>query len=70
MGCYSHRAWACPFFTWDERLCIHCEGGVVKFKDREAIVGYIDQHCACGVGWKECSIAIYLNSYYERTGKP
>ena len=22
MAGYSHKTWACPFFRWDERLCV------------------------------------------------
>lgn len=66
MSGWSNRAWKCPFFGWDERLCIHCEGGKVKFQDRQAAVEYIDLHCASLDGWKRCSIADSLNKYYER----
>ena len=66
---YSNRTWSCPFFTWDERLCVHCEGGCVTFPDREAEQDYIRQYCASrdAVGWKACSVAGNLLKYYERT---
>lgn len=37
MAGYSHKTWACPFFRWDERLCVRCEGGCMSFPDREAL---------------------------------
>lgn len=37
---YSHRTWACPFYRWDERCKVHCEGGCVAFPDREAAAEY------------------------------
>ena len=64
---YSNRTWMCPFFVWDEMLAIHCEGGRLTFKDREQMLEYIDRHCACLQGWKNCSMAISLEKYYERT---
>ena len=63
---YSNRIWTCPFFTWDERQAVHCEGGRVVFQDREAIQEYAERHCASLNGWKDCSIACSLLRYYER----
>lgn len=42
MAGYSHKTWACPFFHWDERLCVRCEGGCMSFPDREALAEYAD----------------------------
>ena len=36
MAGYSHKTWACPFFRWDERLCVRCEGGCMSFPDRKS----------------------------------
>lgn len=65
---YSHRTWACPFFKWDERLCVHCEnGGRISLPDRQAAKEYMDRYCASATGWKDCSFASSLLRYYERT---
>lgn len=63
---YSNKTWACPFFKWDERLRVHCEGGTISFRDRQEAAEYIDRHCACVDGWKKCSLARSLLGYYER----
>lgn len=63
---YSNRYWTCPFFTWDEKLKVHCEGGLVKFPDRKTLTGYADRHCSSENGWKNCSVARAMLEYYER----
>ena len=64
---YSHKTWACPFFHWDERLCVRCEGGCMSFPDREALAEYADRYCANLQDWKSCTVAANLLKYYERT---
>lgn len=67
---YSNKTWVCPFFGWDERLCIHCEGkSSVHFFDRAGVEEYADQHCAALDGWEDCSIAQSLLRHYERKDK-
>lgn len=64
---YSNKTFACPFFKWDERLCVHCEGGRVTFPGKEAALEYIDRYCAAAQGWQACTVASTLLRYYERT---
>ncbi len=66
MAGYSHRGWACPFFRWDERERISCEGGRMDFPDRMALTEYADRYCANVQGWKSCTMAEGLLRYYER----
>ncbi len=63
---WSNRTWTCPFFKWDERLCVHCEGGRMVFPDWKAATEYADRYCAAQSGWKACSVAASLLRYYER----
>lgn len=63
---YSNRTWACPFYTWDERKKIHCEGGCLSFRDREGLAEYANRHCGSTEGWKGCTLAQSLMSYYDR----
>lgn len=63
---YSGRVWACPFFQWDERRGIHCEGGGVSFEDRETFGRYATRHCCDVDGWDKCSLAQALVERYER----
>ena len=65
MAGYSNRAWACPFFVWDDKQKIHCEGGTVKFRDPQELGDYADQFCANVDGWDRCSVAACLMRRYE-----
>lgn len=69
MAGYTHKSWACPFFKWDEKCKVHCEGGCVKFRDRREAGDYQDRYCASVTGWKECTMAKSAVEYYERTEK-
>lgn len=61
------RAWSCPFYTWSERLGVHCEGGRLRFPDKDAADEYANRYCAENSGWKNCTVARALLRYYERT---
>ena len=69
MAGYSHKTWSCPFFVWDERMAVHCEGGRLRFPDREAVNEYTDRFCAGDMGWKNCTVARNLLLFYERAGE-
>lgn len=66
MAGYSNRAWTCPFFRWDERLCVRCDGGCMNFPDRATLTEYADHYCASVEGWKGCTMAASLLKYYDR----
>lgn len=68
MAGYSHKNWCCPFFTWDERLAFHCEGGKLEFPDWESRAAYADAYCAHVKDWKSCTVAASLLAFYDRTG--
>jgi hypothetical protein len=64
------RAYQCPFFRWEENhIKIHCEGGMITFKDAEAMTDYIDAFCANHPGWEGCTVAQNVNDFYERKEK-
>ncbi len=65
MGSYSHKAWACPFYRWDEKYKIHCEGCVLAVRDRKALLAYADRFCASVPGWESCPVAHHLVRRYE-----
>lgn len=67
MAGYTNKFWSCPFFKWDEKLRVHCEGGVIRFRDRREAGEYQDCYCASLNGWKGCSVASSVARYYERT---
>ena len=66
---YWHKCWICPYFIWDEKQTIGCEGKtVIRFPDVNAVKDYINKYCA-NSDWKNCSIASMMNEYYERVEK-
>lgn len=65
MAGYSNRTWICPFFKWDEKQRVHCEGGTITMPDKQAYKAYIDQYCS-SCGWGGCSMSATLMDYYER----
>ena len=67
---YRNITWACPFFTWDEKLAIHCEAGVVRCPDGRAVNEYTDRNCASVEGWEKCTLADMLLQFYERQEDP
>lgn len=63
---YSNRVWTCPFFHWDERRKVHCEGGCVALKDARSFDRYARSFCASVNGWERCTVAKALVEQYER----
>ncbi len=64
---YWHKDWKCPFFKWDERQKVACEGRcVVSMPDRKSALSFMDRYCADLNGWRGCSIAKALLDYYDR----
>lgn len=41
---YWHKKWACPFFRWDEKCCIGCEGGKLRFREAQSAQTYMDAY--------------------------
>lgn len=67
MSCgYSNKVFMCPYFAWDERLAIHCEGGCASFADRVSAEIYADKFCANITGWNRCTLASARTEYYDR----
>lgn len=66
MPSYRHLYWVCPYYTFDEKLCVHCEqGSRVKFKDAKTLRQYEKDYCASMDGYMRCSIAKALERQYE-----
>lgn len=66
MPSYRHLYWVCPYYTFDEKLCVHCEqGSRVKFKDTKTLAQYEREYCASMDGYLRCSIAQALEQEYE-----
>ena len=67
---YWHKAFACPFYVWNDKCRVGCEGKCsIGFPDKEAAREYMDKHCASIDGWHKCTIAAARERYYERKDK-
>lgn len=64
-GVYSSRIFECPFFRWDRKGEVHCEGGVVSLPPKE-LLEYMNKYCGSIRGYHDCPIAMALFDYYER----
>jgi len=60
------KTWACPYWRWEDKLKVCCEGCSMKFRSVEARENYIDQYCANVPGWEGCPVAVSLGRDYER----
>lgn len=60
------KTYCCPFYRWEETLGVHCEGGCVRFPDKETRDAYLEKYCSANPCWEQCSIAAELQRYYER----
>lgn len=64
---YWHKVWVCPFFKWDDVQSIGCEGGKLRFYDKDSAVEYMDAYCAgTSCSWEQCSVAASLLKFYDR----
>jgi len=64
---YSRRNWCCPFYRYDERFTVHCEGGsVFRLKDQEIFASFADKYCGDVKGWAQCPIAAALWWLWEK----
>lgn len=62
---YWHMAYKCPYFKWDEKLRVGCEGKhILRFDTVTQAKKYMKSYCA---GWKydKCQHAARMNQYYE-----
>ena len=67
---YWHKKWSCPFFVWDDREHVACEGKCkISFPDDAAAKEFMEGFCASPDGWEKCVIADNKLRFYERTQK-
>lgn len=64
-----YKAFACPFYTYNEKNKVHCEGAVtVSFRKKPEEDAYIEAYCTSVTGWERCSIAKAKVMEYEMGG--
>lgn len=62
---YWHYNFICPYFKWDEKQRVGCEGKhVLKFDSANAAKKFMKSYCA-GWKWGQCPHAEKMNQEYE-----
>ena len=56
----------CPFYHKDGLDKLFCEGGTIKFPDREARYEIVYNVCASERNHKNCTLYKMLMGYYDR----
>ena len=56
----------CPFYKREGTLKLHCEGGTLKFPDKQSRCDFLLGYCANSYSWRKCPIAHTLEEYYFR----
>ena len=59
------KTYECPFYRWEEKMKIHCEGGTVNFLSKGMRQHFTERYCSNERGWKFCTIAGCLCRCYE-----
>ena len=57
--------WCCPYYKWDGKGTVHCEGGKLKLPPAAA-EDYIRTYCADNPGWRRCTVARAVTRFYEQ----
>lgn len=55
----------CPFYKRNKRKKLHCEGGVIKFHNKDSCEEYREKYCSNNSCWKKCTVAASLIQYYS-----
>ena len=63
------RDFCCPYYLWEEPLCVYCEGGKLRFRDIAHRRDYVYRYCAAVKGFEACSVAAAITKSYERSEK-
>lgn len=60
---YWHKPFECPFYLWNEKRTIGCEGGKIHIESKLAFMEFME---TCETKWKSCPIAQALINDEER----
>ena len=63
---YYHLVWCCPYYNWDARTAVHCEGGRIDLPSGEAAREYFEIYCSSVEGWRRCTVARAITRFYEK----
>ena len=66
---YWHFNFICPYFKWDEKQRVGCEGKhILKFDSPNEARAFLKRYCA-GWKWGDCPHAAEMNKRYEEKHK-
>lgn len=65
MGYHKSTAFCCPFYGWDSKIAVTCEGGKIALPEHGATWQYMREYCADANGWRRCTVARMLLRHYE-----
>ena len=60
---YWHKPFECPFYLWNDKRTIACEGGRITIQSKIAFMEFME---TCETNWKSCPIARALDNDEER----
>ena len=64
---HSRRVWRCPYYKFDRKLEVHCEGGsVFRVADRAIFYEHANRYCSNAKHWERCQIAECLTKLYNK----
>ena len=66
MGFYQNMVFACPYYGWETKCDVHCEGGRIALPDAAAARDYFRTYCCDVSGWRRCTVARAITRHYER----
>ncbi len=62
---YHHLYWSCPYYRWDDKRSVHCEGGRIALPGGAAAREYYRSYCCDVAGWRRCTVARAISRHYE-----
>lgn len=64
---HSRRVWRCPYYRFDEKHAVHCEGGsIFRIRDKGIFYKHADMYCSDAKNWEKCQIAECMTKLYEK----
>ena len=66
LGYYRQLDFACPYYGWESKSAVHCDGGNVKLPNGAAAEEYFLTYCANVPGWRRCTVARAITRHLEK----
>ena len=69
MGYYRNEVFACPYYLWESKSAVKCEGGTIRMPDGAAALDYFWTYCCDVSGWRRCTVARAISRHYETSAE-